>query len=232
MKTFKILGLLLTYPEGSIYKASDELVALLQEEALLPKKYIKKIAAFLEQQKAQDLLEVQEDYVATFDRGRAHCLHLFEHIHGESRDRGQAMVDLSETYATKGIYINNNELPDYLPLFMEYLSLCSFAEAKDLLGEAIDVIAMIGAKLNDSPYKDLFEAIAALSAIKPDQIKINEALVAAPKDPETLEDLDEQWREAEAFGGDPQAGEAADCDSCNVFPHTTQALDAMLDEIK
>ena len=147
MKTFKLLGLLLTYPQGELYDAADELVAVLKEEAVLPEKSIKRVEQFLNDQAAQDLLDVQEDYVETFDRGRAHCLHLFEHIHGESRDRGQAMVDLAETYATKELYINNNELPDYLPLFMEYLSRCEFAEASGLLGEAIDVIAMIGTKL-------------------------------------------------------------------------------------
>ncbi len=118
MKTFKLLGLLLTYPEGTVYSESSELLQTLRSEALLPEKIIKKVETFLTAQKAQDLMAVQEDYVETFDRGRAHCLHLFEHIHGESRDRGQAMVDLSETYAAKGLHIDSSELPDYLPLFM------------------------------------------------------------------------------------------------------------------
>ena len=144
MKTFKLLGLLLTYPEGTVYSASDELLQTLRSEALLPEKFIKKVETFLTAQKAQDLMAVQEDYVETFDRGRAHCLHLFEHIHGESRDRGQAMIDLSETYAAKGLYIETGELPDYLPLFMEYLSRCEFQDATELLGEAINVIAEIG----------------------------------------------------------------------------------------
>ena len=229
MKTFKTLGLLLTYPEGSLYKASDEITAILRDEAVLPEKQIKRIEAFLTRQQDKDLLEVQEDYVETFDRGRAHCLHLFEHIHGESRDRGQAMVDLSDTYASKGLYINNNELPDYLPLFMEYLSRLSFEEASGLLGEAIDVIAMIGAKLKKrkSPYAEVFAAIEALSAVKPDQVKVKEALENAPKDPETLEELDEEWKEAEAFSGDPLQDVATDCGSCNAFPNATETLQKM-----
>lgn len=225
MKTFKTLGLLLTYPEGSLYEASGDITALLREEAFLTEKSIKRVETFLTQQKNKDLLEVQEDYVETFDRGRAHCLHLFEHIHGESRDRGQAMVDLSDTYASKGLYINNNELPDYLPLFMEYLSRCTFEEASSLLGEAIDVIAMIGAKLKKrkSPYAKVFAAIEVLSAVKPDQVKIQEALEVAPKDPETLEELDEEWRETEAFSGDP----LAECNTCNAFPNATETLQKM-----
>ena len=226
MKTFKLLGLLLTYPEGTVYSESNELLQTLRSEALLPEKFIKKVETFLTTQKAQNLMTVQEDYVETFDRGRAHCLHLFEHIHGESRDRGQAMIDLSETYAAKDLYIDNNELPDYLPLFMEYLSRCEFQDATKLLGEAIDVIAAIGAKLkkHKSPYADIFTSIEILSAVKADAEKIKTALREAHKDPETLEELDKQWKEAEAFTSDPLTDVAADSNTCNAFPHTMEAL--------
>lgn len=231
MKTFKLLGLLLTYPEGSVYAASDELLLVLREEAILPAKSIKSIERFLNQHKSMDLMDAQEEYVDTFDRGRAHCLHLFEHIHGESRDRGQAMVDLTEAYASKNLYIDSRELPDYLPMFMEYLSRCEFVEASGLLGDAIDVIAVIGAKLKKrkSPYADVFAAIQVLSAIKPDKHKINEAIEAAPKDPETLEELDEEWREAEAFTGDPLKDVAAtsNCNACDAFPNASEALKKM-----
>ena len=228
MKTFKLLGLLLTYPEGTIYSASDELLQTLRSESLLPEKFIKKIEIFLTTQKARDLIAVQEDYVETFDRGRAHCLHLFEHIHGESRDRGQAMIDLSETYAAKGLYIETGELPDYLPLFMEYLSRCEFQDATELLGEAINVIAVIGSKLKKckSPYADIFASIEALSAVKADTEKLKTALREAHKDPETLEELDQQWKEAEAFG-DPLTDAATDSSACNAFPNTMEALNKM-----
>ena len=222
MKTFKILGLLLSYPQAQLIEARSEIVERLREEALLAEKTIKRIARFLDSQAEKDLLDVAERYVETFDRGRAHCLHLFEHIHGESRDRGQAMVDLCETYASKGLYVKNNELPDYLPLFMEYLSLCSLKEASDLLGEAIDVIAAIGARLGkrNSPYAVVFAAIESLSAVKVDRTKVKEVLESAPKDPQTWEELDEQWREAEAFGGDPLA--ATNCKACNPFANNTR----------
>ena len=229
MKTFKLLGLLLTYPEGTVYSESNELLETLRSEALLPEKFIKKVETFLIRQKAQDLMAVQEDYVETFDRGRAHCLHLFEHIHGESRDRGQAMINLSETYATKDLYIDNGELPDYLPLFMEYLSRCEFQDATELLGEAIDVIAVIGAKLKKykSPYADIFTSIEVLSAVKADTEKIKTALREAHKDSETLEELDKQWKEAEVFTGDPLTDVAADSSTCNAFPNTMEALNKM-----
>tara|TARA_R110002110_G_scaffold316322_2_gene529287 strand:- start:236 stop:940 length:705 start_codon:yes stop_codon:yes gene_type:complete len=229
MKTFKLLGLLLTYPEGTVFSATEELLEVLRKEALLPEKSIGKIDAFLKAQKTRDLMAVQEEYVETFDRGRAHCLHLFEHIHGESRDRGQAMVDLSQAYAAKGLHIDSRELPDYLPLFMEYLSICEFSEASGLLGEAIDVIAMIGTKLNkiNSPYASIFESIEVLSAVKADKARVAEAVAKAPKDPETLEELDAEWKEAEAFSGDPLADAAVNCSTCNAFPNATEALEKM-----
>ena len=215
-----------TSPEGTVYSESNELLQTLRSEALLPEKIIKKVETFLTAQKVQDLMAVQEDYVETFDRGRAHCLHLFEHIHGESRDRGQAMVDLSETYAAKGLHIDSSELPDYLPLFMEYLSRCELQDATELLGEAIDVIAVIGAKLKKrkSPYADIFTSIEALSVVKADTEKIKTALREAHKDPETLEELDKQWKEAEAFTGNPLSDVAADSNTCNAFPNTMEAL--------
>lgn len=223
MKTFKILGLLLTYPEGSVLEAGEELVNILRREDILPKDTILEIEDFIISQSARVLMDVQEEYVDLFDRGRAHCLHLFEHIHGESRDRGQAMVDLVETYKSKGLHIDQAELPDYLPLFLEYLSYCEFKEASDMLGDAIHVISMIGKKLDKrgAPYATVFSAIEVLSAVKPDRAKVELALKTSPKDPETLEELDEQWREAEAFTGDP----VTDCKSCNAFPNATEALD-------
>ena len=166
MKTFKILGLLLTYPEGSLYAASEEIVALLRDEALLPGKAIKRIERFLADQTREDILKVQEKYVETFDRGRA-LPAPFEHVH-ENRDRGQAMVDLSDTYASKGMCIDNNELPDYLPLFMEYLSRCSFAEAEPVgRGDRRDRHDRAKLKKRKSPYAAVFDAMEALSGLNP-----------------------------------------------------------------
>ena len=229
MKTFKLLGLLLTYPDGMVYSASHELLQTLRSESLLSKKFIKKVEIFLTVQKERDLIAAQEDYVETFDRSRSHCLNLFEHIHGESRDRGQAMINLSETYLTQGLHIDSCELPDYLPLFMEYLSLCDPKDAIELLGEAINVIALIGAKLkkSKSSYADIFACIEVLSAAKADTKKIKNAIRESRKDPETLEELDEQWKEAEAFTGDPLVYVEADCNTCSAFPNTTKVLNKM-----
>ena len=212
MKTFKVLGLLLSYPESDWVCHLDECEEVLVQEQVLPKKQLKAVLAFIGDLKTSDIYSAQEEYVATFDRGRSHCLHLFEHIHGESRDRGQAMVNLANAYEEKGLYIDQAELPDYLPLFLEFLSLCPADEAVNLLGEPIDIVATIAARLRErkSPYTALFDATVALSKVKPDQEKIREVLEEGREDT-SLEALDREWEEAAAFGDQP---DKADCGGC------------------
>ena len=219
MRSFKLLGLLLAYPNEAVVEASHDIVRILRAESLLSPQIVKALESFIHQRQLDDLLAIQEQYVDTFDRGRAHSLHLFEHVHGESRDRGQAMVDLMETYAAKDLYIDANELPDYLPLFLEYLSMCPLDEAVSLLGEAIDIIAIVGAKLHKrkSPYAVVFDAIESLSEVKPDKIRLQEMAEAMPKDPETLDELDEQWKEAAAFEDAVSPGA---CAPCGLLPET------------
>lgn len=214
MKTFKILGLLMSYPRPEWIAHLDEFGPTLIEEGFLPRKQLKAVQVFIGKLKSTDLFSVQEEYVSTFDRGRSHSLHLFEHIHGESRDRGQTMVNLSDAYGEKGLFIDQAELPDYIPLFLEFLSLCSQDEAVALLGEPIDIMATIATRLHkrDSSYAVLFDALVALSKVKPNQETIQEVM-AQPLEDDSLEALDKEWEEAEAFGGQPdQAG----CGSCKT----------------
>jgi len=212
MKTFKVLGLLMSYPESEWVSHLDECERVLEQERLLPKKHKKAVMAFIGMLKSTDLYSVQEQYVATFDRGRSHSLHLFEHIYGESRDRGQAMVNLIDAYEEKGLFIDQAELPDYIPLFLEYLSLCPADEAVALLGEPIDIMATIAARLQErnSSWAALFAALVALSRVKPNQDRIEEVLAQGPED-NSLEALDKEWEEAAAFAGQP---DQSDCRAC------------------
>ncbi|HEY5776714.1 MAG TPA: nitrate reductase molybdenum cofactor assembly chaperone [Xanthomonadales bacterium] len=212
MKTFKAIGVLMSYPQPEWLAHLGEISALLVEEAFLPKKQLQAVQAFIDELKGEDLYSAQETYVSTFDRGRSHCLHLFEHIHGESRDRGQAMVNLSDAYAEKGLFIDEAELPDYIPLFLEFLSLCPVDEAVALLGEPIDIMATIATRLHKrgSSYAALFDALVALSRVKPSREKI-EAVLAQETEDDSLEALDKEWEEAAAFAGQP--GQSA-CGGC------------------
>jgi len=212
MKTFKVLGLLMSYPKPDWVSHLDECKLVLVEEDFLPKKHRKAVMAFIEMLKTADIYSVQEEYVATFDRGRSHSLHLFEHIYGESRDRGQAMVNLIDAYEEKGFFIDKAELPDYIPLFLEFLSLCPLDEAITLLGEPIDIMATIAARLQerDSSWAALFAAAVALSKAKPNRDRIEEALAQGQED-NSLEALDKEWEEAAAFAGQP---DQSDCRAC------------------
>ncbi|MCW0208842.1 nitrate reductase molybdenum cofactor assembly chaperone [Achromobacter veterisilvae] len=165
MSPYRLLSALLCYPEAELLDALGEVEAALAaypdaEEALQP---------LMEYLATHDLIPLQENYVATFDRNRSHSLHLFEHVHGESRDRGQAMVDLLDTYREHGFEPVVSELPDHVPLFLEFLGVIEPGKAQELLDEAIHVLAAIGSRLarSESPYACIFGVLRAQSRVVP-----------------------------------------------------------------
>ena len=121
-KTFKVLSILLTYPTQNWLGAVPEFEEVLRVEKVLPAESLTEVAAFLKELQAVDPMEAQARYVRLFDQTLALSLHLFEHVHGDSRERGQAMVDLLKMYEDKGLFIGTKELPDHIPLFLEFLS--------------------------------------------------------------------------------------------------------------
>jgi len=208
MRSFRVLSHLLSYPQPEWVAHMGELKQVLVDEKLLKGKVLKNVTAFMDELATNDLMTIQETYVELFDRGRAHCLHLFEHVHGESRFRGQAMIDLADKYKTKGLEIGTGELPDYLPLMLEFISISDADEGLELLEQAAPVIATIGEKLKrqKSGYASIFVAIAALSGAKLRPSDIQKAADAALPEIKTLDELDKQWEEPEAFGGAPECG--------------------------
>lgn len=167
MKTFKVLSLLLMYPESDWLAALPELEDALAAEADSNGEAGARLAPLFAQLRETSLIALQENYVATFDRNPSHSLHLFEHIHGESRDRGSAMIDLLQEYWKHDFDASASELPDYVPLFLEFLSQLPAEEALELLGDAVHVLATIGRKLdaNGSPYATAFQVLEALSPV-------------------------------------------------------------------
>ncbi|MBW7903438.1 MAG: nitrate reductase molybdenum cofactor assembly chaperone [Rhodocyclaceae bacterium] len=165
MSLYRILSALLSYPEAELLDALPEIDRALDahpaaQGTLAP------LTAFLA---GETLIAAQENYVATFDRNPAHSLHLFEHVHGESRDRGQAMVDLLATYREHGFAPAVPELPDHVPLFLEFLGVVDEGEAQRLLDDAIHVLAAIGARLarKGSPYAAAFAVLRDLATVTP-----------------------------------------------------------------
>ena len=146
-KTLKVLSALLSYPTAELQAAVPEMRAALDAEARLPQKNRDRLDRLLEEIAAGDLYDLQERYVLLFDRTRSLSLHLFEHVHGESRDRGQAMVDLKALYERHGLFMSSSELPDHLPLFLEFLSQIPEAEARGLIEETAHILEAIRQRL-------------------------------------------------------------------------------------
>ena len=210
MNTLKVISALMCYPNEDLVEHGDSMAEIVQQEAVLPEQDQIKIFQIIDTICNDDLLDRQSEYVETFDRGRAVSLLLFEHVHGESRDRGQAMVDLMKVYADNGFEITANELPDYIPLFLEYLSQRPDAEVLESLGNIEHILARIAARLEarDSLYSSLFFALLSLVQGNVDLASIR-AEVAEEKRDDTAEEMDKIWEEeAVRFGSQNQAIDA------------------------
>ncbi len=203
-RTYRALAALLTYPAPGLQAAAGEIAAVLEGEALIAPPLRDGLAPLLRDLEHGDIYDLQERYVALFDRGRAVSLHLFEHVHGESRDRGQAMADLVALYATHGLEMREGELPDYLPLFLEFLSLLPVAEAQALLAEPAAILRALADRLakRDPGYAAVLFALAALA-----KAPTQGASAIPDEDPDDLAALDAAWEEAAVRFG---PGEALD----------------------
>jgi nitrate reductase delta subunit len=182
MREFRALAALLSYPERELVDALPDL-----------HKVLPGMQGLLGELHATPLITLQESYVELFDRSRALSLHLFEHVHGESRDRGQAMVDLAQTYATRGFAVADNELPDYLPAFLEFVSTLPAEEGKNLLKETTHIVRGLGDRLAErgSFYAAVFAELLRLAG-EPGLTK--EIRLSQPLK-EDLAALDKSWME-------------------------------------
>ncbi|MFT5439935.1 MAG: nitrate reductase delta subunit [Alphaproteobacteria bacterium] len=202
-KTFKVLSALLSYPTAELQAAVAEFGAVLVSENLVPKPDRQALEPLIAQIAEDDLYDLQERYVLLFDRTRSLSLHIFEHIHGESRDRGQAMIDLAELYHRNGMAISARELPDYLPLFLEFLSTQSEAEARELLEQPLHIISALATRLmrRESVYAAVLRALEAIARSKPEAVALQALLDEVEDDPNDLAALDAIWEEeAVTFG--------------------------------
>ncbi|MCW3476364.1 nitrate reductase molybdenum cofactor assembly chaperone [Limobrevibacterium gyesilva] len=203
-RTYRALAALLSYPTEALQAATGEIAVTLAEEGLVPAPQRAAIDALLRELAATDIYELQERYFGLFDRSRTLSLHLFEHIHGESRDRGQAMADLIELYQSHGLEMAPGELPDFLPLFLEFLSLLPQDEARAMLAEPAGILRALADRLaaRNTAYAATMEALAHLAAA-PD-IGVSDI---PDEDPDDLAALDVAWEEAAVHFG---PGEQAD----------------------
>ena len=197
--TLRVLAALLGYPDSRLRGHLPEMMALLAEDNALSDSRRGEIEALVHWLERTDALDAETAYVETFDRGRATSLHLFEHVHGDSRERGPAMIDLAQTYAAAGLLLKEGELPDYLPVVLEFVSTQPPREAKAFLGEIAHLVnAIFGALVQRrNHYASLLGALLDMAGEK-----------ARAVEPAPEPALDESWVEPAAFEGCSTHGQA------------------------
>ena len=198
--TLRVLAHLLSYPDTSLRDHMADMTAALQRERALSADRLEELSALMQHLRGARAMDVEAHYVETFDRGRGTALHLFEHVHGDSRDRGPAMIDLLQTYEQAGLYLAPGELPDHLTVVLEYASTQPPAQARAFLRELTHILQAIFSALlrRESPYASVLAAVLELAGEKAQAVKI-------PDEPT----LDESWEEPAAFGGCSTQGQAS-----------------------
>ncbi len=198
--TLRALARLLAYPDATLRAHLFELRDALHDEGVIDAARQRELDAFVEHLTRAPALDVEAEYVATFDRGRSTSLHLFEHVHGDSRDRGPAMVDLVQTYEQAGLLLGPDELPDHLGVVLEYASTQPGPQARAFLGEIVHILQALFTALerHASGYASVVAAVIELAGGRA-------AAVAIADEPS----IDAAWSEPEAFGGCSTAGQSA-----------------------
>lgn len=208
-RTLKAISLILSYPTKELQGAMPEIGAVLASDTRLTAAARRDLRPLAEALATRDIYDLEEQYVLLFDRSRTLSLNLFEHVHGESRDRGGAMVSLIETYRGAGYEPATTELPDHLPVLLEFLSTRPFREVQETLADAAHIFEALHARLarRESPYGAVFAALMQIGGAAANKEAVAELLDLPEDDPTDLAALDEVWEETQVtFGPDPNAG--------------------------
>jgi nitrate reductase molybdenum cofactor assembly chaperone NarJ/NarW len=213
-RAFRALSALLAYPTEDLSTAIPEIIAAIEAEGLISVEAREQLRPLLADLGTLDLYDLQERYVELFDKTRRHSLHLFEHIHGESRDRGQAMVDLLEHYQRGGLLIAANELPDFIPLFLEFLSARPLEEARGLLKETAHIFSLLEERLakRTGGYAAVFTVALSIineTAAIADTVEIDD-------EPDDLASIDAAWEETAVTFGPGNATDGCSVDRLRI----------------
>ena len=194
--TLRALAVLLGYPSAELQANIRSIREAIAAERALPNVELRRLEPLLARIECAELLDAQSDYSELFDRSRSLSLHLFEHVHGDGRERGQAMIDLGQQYMEAGFFLDSTELPDFVPVFLEYVSCLPIEEARETLGQPTHVYAALAERLDKrgTPYAAIFYSLVALTGVKPDAEAVAEIDENTPSvDPVQI---DEEWEEA------------------------------------
>ena len=225
MRILKVISLLMDYPSAELQQARDELQQAIDASREISREQRTALTSLLTRLADSDLMDIQEGYNEMFERGRFLSLLLFEHVHGESRDRGQAMVDLMAQYEAAGFAIGVKELPDYIPLYLEFQSSCDPIVAREGLADVEHLLALLAARLQErqSDYAACFTALLQMAGHEPQEaIDAVRNQVAAEESDTSLEALDKIWEEEQVtfLNGDQK-------DACGTRPAAGRAKDAV-----
>lgn len=194
--TLRTLAALLGYPSDELKAHAGELRQAVEAEQALSAAERRRLDPLLQALDEKELLDLQAAYSELFDRSRSLSLHLFEHVHGDNRERGQAMIDLGQQYLASGFFLEANELPDFVPVFLEYASCLPAAEAREVLGQPAHVFAALAERLDkkQSLYASIFHCLVALAGVRPAAEALEEINQNTPvEDPK---EIDREWEEA------------------------------------
>lgn len=222
MLILKVISRLLDYPSAALFNAAEEIKCVINESTEISSATKTALLKFVTELTERDLYDAEESYDLLFDRGRALSLLLFEHVHGESRDRGQAMVDLMNVYQSKGFEVDAAQLPDYIPLYLEFLSEQDSEFAKEWLADVGHLLTMLAERLKgrECHYSILFDALIEVAEIEVDREEIRAAVGQEQRD-DTPEVIDREWEDKEVKFDDPMAGQ---CPS-SVLQSSRKSLD-------
>ena len=200
---YKVISALLDYPTEDIFIQFSEMQTIVSESKL-PRKLKEEITALMNKIASKELLDLEEEYVEIFEHNRSNSLYLFEHLYSDSKERGPAMLELKEIYKTIGLSFSAAELPDYIPMFLEYLSVLDKVKAESLLNESINTFGVLEARFihNESDFKCLFSALLALATQKPSSEYIKNTLENIKE-----KSIDDEWLEPEAFPSKKSKGQ-------------------------
>jgi nitrate reductase delta subunit len=205
--TYRALALMLTYPSAELAEFMPAAMEVIENEGVAPRATARRLARLANALSQGDIYELQARYVDLFDRTRSLSLNLYEHVHGEGRDRGQAMVELLKLYEWRGLELEAKELPDHLPVFLDFLSTLPETHASALLAEAGHVLETLRARLKKrgSAYGRVFDALLALAAVGTESPAATAMLQEPDVDHNDLEALDRAWAEEPVSFGPDQA---------------------------
>lgn len=205
-QSLKALARVLDYPSAALQEHADELIAALQAPPELSPAERCAVGDFLQELGAMDLVDAQSRYVETFDRGRKVSLYVFEHVYGESRDRGPAMLELKQAYSEHGLETDSHELPDFLPVLLEFCAQLPEADARAWLVETTHVLQRVCVRLTErgNDYASAFTVLLRLIGADPAPEGLTD-MAGKEKRDDTPAAIDRVWAEAPVTFGPSEA---------------------------